>query len=243
MSRLDTPGSVPETLSGGLSRRIYVDLKDRLVGGEFPAGVRLSMEGLRADYGVSKQPLMEAFRMLAADGIVEIVPQVGCRPVVYTRDEVVDFFTVFAASEGAVAGAAAARRTDEQLRILENALHHTEDLSSLSDPVEARHRYRRANREFHGIIQAMAGSRTINMLSGRLWDLSDYLISTTNTDRLHGGRLGARHEEHAHIVQALAAGDVEGARQEMCGHILRIVDQVGFRNPVAHEARTVPPAR
>lgn len=240
MSRFDIPASVPETLPGRLSRRIYADLKDRLAGGEFTPGVRLSMETLRTDYGVSKQPLMEAFRMLASDGIVEIVPQVGCRPIVYTRDEVVDFFTVFAASEGAVAGAAAARRTDDQLRLLEKALRHTENLSALPES-EARHRYRRANREFHGIIQAMAGSRTINLLSRRLWDLSDYLISTTNTASFHGGRIGARHEEHAHIVQVLAAGDVDGARQEMSGHILGIVEQFGFGYPVAHPVKEMPP--
>lgn len=230
MPHSDTLGSLPVPVSGPLSRRIYVDLKGRLIGGEFPPGIRLSMERLRADYRASKQPLMEAFRRLAADGIVEIIPQVGCRPIVYTRDEIIDFFTVFAASEGAIAGAAATRRTEDQLRTLENALRHTENLAALADPVEAGHRYRRANREFHGIIQAMAGSRMINLLSRRLWDLGDYLISITSD---HGDRLGARHEEHAHIVQALAAGDVEGARQEMSGHILHILDQLELHDPVA----------
>ena len=58
---------------------------------------------------------MEALRRLAADGMVEIVPQVGCLVTGYDLHEVEDFYLVFGGFEGSIAGIAALRRTDEQL--------------------------------------------------------------------------------------------------------------------------------
>lgn len=238
MSRLEGRES-REVLSGRLSGRIYPDLLDRLAGGEFPAGRRLSMEALRADYGASKQPLMEAFRMLAADGIVEIVPQVGCRPVVYTPEEVVDFFHVFAASEGAVAAAAAMRRTQDQLTQLRASLASTAALAELEDPAEGHRRYRIANRDFHGLVQAMAGSRMINLLSRRMWDLSDYLINTVDaTHGHHRQTLVERHDDHALILSALETGDRQAARETMSRHILRSIEAFDLVPGTARKART-----
>ena len=63
---------------GPLNHAVYDLLKERLLEGHYPAGTRLPTDDLRLELGVSKQPVMEALRRLSADGMIEIVPQVGC---------------------------------------------------------------------------------------------------------------------------------------------------------------------
>lgn len=218
-----------EVVAGRLSGRVYGLLKTRLVEGEFPAGKRISIESLRQDYGVSKQPLMEAFRLLASDGIVEIVPQVGCRPMAYTQNEIADFFRVFAGSEGAVAAAAATRCDDGQVLALRRLLDETQRLSE-EDSVEVRaRRYRESNRRFHSRIHEMAASRVIDSLSRRMWDLSDYLVNTVAWTGGFAEHTAERHGDHERIVEAFEARDVERARQEMSQHILHTVSLLDLK--------------
>src|SRR5262249_17456024 len=102
-----------------LNHAVYDQLKERLLEGRYAAGERLSTEGLRTEFGISKQPVMEALRRLAADGLVEILPQVGSRVAEYSLREVADFFVMFGGFEGTIAGIAALRRTENQLRALD----------------------------------------------------------------------------------------------------------------------------
>lgn len=222
-------GTEQEVVAGRLSGRVYSALKTRLVEGEFPAGKRISIDPLRKEYGVSKQPVMEAFRFLASDGIVEIVPQVGCRPMDYSPDEIAEFFRVFAASEGAVAAAAARRGTAAQAASLRASLAETANLEIEPDPEVRGRRYREANRRFHTQIQEMAASRIIDSLSRRMWDLSDYLVNTFNEGGNFSAHTAERHGDHERIVAALEIGDPEQARREMSEHILHTVSLLGLR--------------
>jgi DNA-binding GntR family transcriptional regulator len=54
------------------------------------------IEALKAEFGVNKQPIMEALRRLETIGLVEIEPRSGCRVRTYAPQETCDFFTVFA---------------------------------------------------------------------------------------------------------------------------------------------------
>ena len=90
------------------------ELKERLLSGQYAAGSRISIEEVKAEFGVSKQPVMDAMRRLEAIGIVQIVPQSGCRVARYTSQEILDFFNLFGSFEGEIAAAAASsthRRT------------------------------------------------------------------------------------------------------------------------------------
>ena len=98
-----------------LNDAVYDQLKERLMEGRYEAGERVSAEALRLEFGVSKQPVMEALRRLSGDGLMEIVPQVGSRVARYDLREVEDFYVMFGGFEGTIAGIAALRRTDEQL--------------------------------------------------------------------------------------------------------------------------------
>lgn len=204
---------------GRLSGQIYETVKARLLDGDYPAGSKLSVELLRLEFGVSKQPIMEALRQLAAEGIVEILPQIGCVVMRYSDQEVVDFFEIFAAFEGAIAGAAALRRTEADLAVLERAAQPTSLVDEMSDPGARSAAYRRENRVFHEAVHRIVSSRIMTESSRRLWDLSDLLINTTGRPLPLGYVTGERHSEHAAIVEAIRRGDAADARRLMEEHI------------------------
>jgi DNA-binding GntR family transcriptional regulator len=204
----------------------YQQIKEQLLDGRWSAGERLSLDTFKSQLGVSKQPVMEALRRLDADGLVEIIPQVGCRVASYEQQEVVDFFTLFAAFEGAIAGVAANRRTDGDLASLE-ALHaRIGDLCGERDVTVRSHGYRVLNREFHGAIHRMARSNLVEEMSLRMWDLSDFLINTAGVAQPLSSALDARHADHHAIYRALVAGDSATARSEMERHIVGTVQVI-----------------
>jgi DNA-binding GntR family transcriptional regulator len=200
------------------------EIKERLLEGVYSPGQKLSVEELSAEFEVSKQPIMEALRVLSADGLVAIIPQVGCRVASYGAQEVRDFFALFAGMEGAVAALAATRRTDADLRALKEISARIGALVDEQDRTERAHSYRIRNREFHAQIHAMANSAIIADLSQRMWNLSDFLINTAElTHPLHS--VAHRHLDHESIRQALQAKDGELARRTMHDHIMaNIVD-------------------
>jgi DNA-binding GntR family transcriptional regulator len=209
-----------------LNHAVYDQLKERLLEGRYAAGERLSTEALRIEFGVSKQPVMEAMRRLAGDGLIEILPQVGSRVATFTPREVSDFFVMFGGFEGTIAGIAALRRTAPQLDELENISAQIGGLRSNAEAFNRAHGYRVLNRRFHHAIHDMAHSRIMGDTSRRMWDLSDFLINTSDVPQPFSAALDDRHADHKRILAALHAGDQETARAEMEKHIVGTVDVI-----------------
>jgi DNA-binding GntR family transcriptional regulator len=225
----DSRDSVPRAgtpLHRGGSRlndAVYDQLKERLMEGRYTVGERVSAETLRIEFGVSKQPVMEALRRLSSDGLMEILPQVGCRVSRYDLREVEDFYVMFGGFEGTIAGIAALRRTAEQLADLDDVSKRIDALRRESDASARSHGYRIWNRRFHEVIHEMAHSRIMAETSRRMWDMSDFLINTTGVPQPLSSSLDDRHADHEGIRAALHAGNQAAARAEMERHIVGTV--------------------
>ena len=167
-----------------------------------------------------------ALRRLDGDGLIEIVPQVGSRVATYSPREVSDFFVMFGGFEGTIAGIAALRRTARQLDELERISTEIGGLRSSPDTRDRAHGYRVLNRRFHHAIHDMAHSRIMAETSRRMWDLSDFLINTSDVPQPFSAALDDRHADHERIRAALQAGDQEAARAEMEHHIVGTVDVI-----------------
>jgi DNA-binding GntR family transcriptional regulator len=210
------------------------ELKERLLSGQYPVGSRISIEEVKAEFGVSKQPVMDAMRRLEAIGIVQIVPQSGCRVARYSSQEILDFFNLFGRFEGEIAAAAATRRTNEQVADLDAVWQRIEDLEHSTDPVARSRGYRFLNREFHLVIHHMAHSRVMAELSERMWDMSDFFINTIGGAQHLSDALGERNHDHDVIRGAIRSRNGEVARVAMQSHI---VETVGlFREDLDHSA-------
>lgn len=235
----DEPGRSPlRPLEPGvrLGTAVYDELLRRLIEGHYPAGSPLRTEALRLEFGVSKQPIMEALRRLSADRLVEIVPQVGCEVLEYTQGEVEDFFAMFGSFEGAIAAAAAQRRTDRQMADLERINERIGALRADPDPVVRSRGYRADNRKFHAKIHQMAHSQIMVDMSQRMWNMSDFLINTAGEPLPIADALDSRHDDHERVLDALRQRDADRAHAEMRDHIVKTVDIIRQERDPEHAA-------
>lgn len=185
-------------------------LRSAILEGELKPGEWLRQERLAQDLGVSQMPVREAFKELAAEGLIEHVPYRGVRVVEFSADDVQDVYTHRAFLEGLAARAAAQNITDAELV----------DLKGLQAKMKKRlgpkhlAEYRELNRQFHQLICRASRRayliRTINqmwaafptMLWGNFAQTADAPLPERATDQ----------EEHDAIVAALekhAAAEAE----------------------------------
>ncbi len=217
----------------------YDIIKERLLEGQWAAGEHISIAALKTELGVSKQPIMDAVRRLSAEGLVDVIPQVGCRVPVFTMDETVDFFNIFASLEAEATAVAARRRTGEQVDALLLLNQKIRGLADISDPIGRIHGYLMFNRRFHRVILEMSHSSVVLRLSSRMWDVCDLLINTQGRSRPLADEIIERHGDHERIISALSEVDVGVARAEMHAHITRNIAMLE-KSQVSREGSTFP---
>ena len=135
-----------------LHDQVAARLRTLLVEGRIAAGAKLNERELCEQMHVSRTPLREAIKLLAAEGLVDLLPNRGAVAVKLTETDVFDTFEVLAGLE-AMSGELAARRiTDAELAEV-RALHYEMlacftrgDLSN----------YYRVNAAIHAAINAAA---------------------------------------------------------------------------------------
>ncbi len=108
-------------------RPLHEEAADRLrtmiTDGSLPAGARLNERVLCERLRVSRTPLREAFKRLAAERLIELTPNRGARVIALSRADVEELFELMGALEGLSGELAAQRRTDAELAEI-RALHY-----------------------------------------------------------------------------------------------------------------------
>lgn len=224
MSQPQSGGAVTKTRLARMNESLFDELRRRLLDGVYPPDEPLSVNDLRAEFSVSRQPVMDAIRNLAAIGLVEIIPQVGCIVKRYTVDDLRDLLTLVAAVEGNIARIAAERRTDEQIQamraVLDSAVHAP--AHGVSE-VELSRFYRDNNLQFHGSVHVMAHSDLLTRESERLWNLTDFLVQQARSLEWFAHTIDRRHDEHLHIAEAIERRDADEAEQITRSHLMASV--------------------
>jgi DNA-binding GntR family transcriptional regulator len=208
-------GSVGILEVGGaqtLAGRLRLSLADEIMRGEVAPGVSLDETTIAKRFQVSRTPVREAIRLLAASGLVEVRPHrsaVVARP---TEDRMVEMFEALRELEGLCAGLSAERMTREERATLEALIRSHAGIVRANDP----ERYHEANEAFHTAIYRGAHNT--------------YLMELTATTRARiapfsraqfnvAGRPKQSNDEHKQIVQAITRGDSAKAIATMRAHI------------------------
>jgi DNA-binding GntR family transcriptional regulator len=175
-------------------------LRELIIEGELPAGTRLNERTLCERLGVSRTPLREAFRLLSAEGLVQIQPNRGAQVVALSEDDIRESFEVMSALE-ALSGELACRRiTDAEVAEIRAltfemlACHARRDLPA----------YYRLNRTIHERINRAADNRLLEQVYATLNLRIQNLRFRLNFDH---GQWDTAARQHAEIVEALAARD------------------------------------
>jgi DNA-binding GntR family transcriptional regulator len=117
------PGPAAEAPRAPLHDTVVTQLRDLIVEGELPPGSRVQERELCARFAVSRTPLREALKVLASEGLIELLPNRGARVAQLTAQDVRDMFQVMGALE-ALAGQLACERITEIALAEITALHY-----------------------------------------------------------------------------------------------------------------------
>ena len=191
-------------------------LRAAILGGEIAPGARLGEVELAEQLGVSRTPVREALRRLAADGLVDVLPNRGARVAQWTAADLDEIYELRALLESHGARRAAVRIAAAEVAVLER----------LCDDMEAGVRRGRKrdldritalNAEFHQRILDSAGSPRLTALVPTVVQVP--LVA--RTFHLYSADALARSlGHHRELVAAMRAADPEWAGSVMRSHVL-----------------------
>jgi DNA-binding GntR family transcriptional regulator len=195
-----------------LADRAYVELRDRLVTLRIPPGAPIDEDLIGQELAMGRTPVREAIKRLALENLVTVFPRRGTFASEINITDLAHISDVRCQLEGHAAYRAAERITDAQRAELRGLL---EDLAGSrgSDDVAV---LMALDARVHRSIYSWAGNPYLEATLGGYFNLS-LRIWHLVLDRLP--HLFARVHEHAEVLQAIAAGEAEAARDVLAHHI------------------------
>jgi DNA-binding GntR family transcriptional regulator len=201
-----------------LAEELRLQLADEIVRGELPPGAALDEMDLARRFQVSRTPVREAIRQLAASGLVEARPHRGAIVARPTERRLAGMFEAMAELEALCAGLAAERMAGFERRMLEAVHEELRALIHVGDP----QRFHEVNEAFHAAIYL----GTHNEHLAELTLATRVRVQPFRRAQFRNlGRLAKSHGEHDRVVAAILRGDRARAAGAMHAHITRVREE------------------
>ena len=164
-------------------------------------------------YGISRTPLREALKVLAAEGLVTMKVRRGAYVTEVTETDLEDVYHLLGLLESDAAAAVARKASDEQLMKLQE-LHDA--LEQSAQPVQLnREQFFIINEQFHMLLLDIANNRWRNQVVS---DLRKVMKLHRHDSLLKSGRVEESLQEHRGLMAALLARDDSLSQQRMLEH-------------------------
>jgi len=196
-----------------LHEEVATRLRNMIFERQLAPGQWIDELALARDWQISRTPLREALKVLAAEGLVVPVPRQGCKVAEMSEDEADELLPIMALLEGRCAYEAVRKAGDADIRRLQQ-LHAQLERHAAARDVEA---YYRANHEFHSAVQALAGNRWLDRATG---DLRRFVRLLRGRQLHWPGRIEASINEHRVLLDAIVQRDAARAERVMHDHLM-----------------------
>lgn len=184
-------------------------LRQRIFRRELEPGSWIDEVKLAQEYGISRTPLREALKVLAAEGLVTMKVRRGAYVTEVSERDLAEVYHLLSLLESDAAAVVAERATDAELDELRK-LHR-----ELAGAVKDRERFFAVNERFHMRLLELAGNRWRNQMVA---DLRKVMKLNRHSSLLKPGRIAESLAEHASVMDAVERRDAEGARERMQAH-------------------------
>ncbi|WP_407178098.1 GntR family transcriptional regulator [Bradyrhizobium sp. STM 3562] len=214
--RVDRTSSVAEKITR--AEELRLQLADEIVRGTLRPGAPLDETELARRFNVSRTPVREALRQLAASGLIEARAHRGAVVARPSIERLTGMFEAMAELEAICAGLAAERMTPTERHGLEAVHEELRVLSHAGNP----ERFHEVNERFHNTIYA--GSQ--NAYIAEMTLATRVRVQPFRRAQFRNlGRLAKSHAEHDRVVVAIMRGDKAGAAVAMRAHIELVRDE------------------
>jgi DNA-binding GntR family transcriptional regulator len=194
-------------------RALYEDVAERLraqiFSRQLEPGSWIDEMKLAAEYGISRTPLREALKVLAAEGLVAMKPRRGAYVAEMSRDDVTQIYHLLSLLESDAASDVARGASDAQIAHLQQ-LHER-----LERQVRQRDAFFRTNEAFHFALLDIAGNRWRKQIVA---DLRKVMKLNRHHSLFKQGRLSDSLAEHRVLMAALTAREPAKAARLMREH-------------------------
>ena len=184
-------------------------LRQRIFKRELEPGSWIDELKIAEEYGISRTPLREALKVLAAEGLVTMKVRRGAYVTEVSEKDLADVYHLLSLLESDAAGVVAERASDAQRAELQT-LH-----ASLEAAHGDRDRFFAVNEQFHMRLLEMADNRWREQMVA---DLRKVMKLNRHNSLFKTGRIDESLAEHRAVMAALLARDAGLTRQRMQEH-------------------------
>ena len=191
-------------------------LRQRIFKRELEPGNWIDELKIAEEYGISRTPLREALKVLAAEGLVTMKVRRGAYVTEVSKSDLTDVYHLLSLLESDAAGVVATQATDAELAELQ-ALH--KELEKAAKPGKAgkanTDQFFAINEQFHMRLLAIANNRWRDQMVA---DLRKVMKLNRHNSLLKTGRIAESLAEHQAIMAALLARDAQRTQERMREH-------------------------
>lgn len=188
-------------------------IRQAIVSGRLKPGERLVEERLAAELGVSRNPVREAIRSLATEGLIEVTPRRGAAVMSLDTDDALEMIEVRAALEGLNARLAARHSTPTQIAALRKVLEEGRAKAAKGNGTPED--FVALNATYHDLLAKAGSNRVLGDIMRTLRERTAPLFGPLGLSRAV-----ANWEEHAGILEAVIAGNQTLAESLAARHVL-----------------------
>lgn len=196
-----------------LSELVVRRLRERILNGDLPAGMRLVEQQLSEEMDVSRMPVREALQQLAAEGLVKLERRRGASVATLTEEKVYDMIEVRALLEGVNAQLAALRRGPADVARLQKILQSGTNASK----ARRKDRCREVNRSVHAAVAEITDNSVLSELMISIRHKTALAFRPDRKERDYESW-----EEHARILKAVIDSDPTTAAHAAITHVIHV---------------------
>ncbi|MFN4281365.1 MAG: GntR family transcriptional regulator [Alphaproteobacteria bacterium] len=153
------PGHIVPLHGLSLHGEVLAKLRDYLVEGNLPDGARVPERQLCELFGISRTPLREALKVLASEGMIELLPNRGARVRALSPQDIRELFDVMAGLEALAGRLACENITETEISSIESMHHEMYGFYLRRDM----HGYFKANQAIHEMIVGAARNHALSV--------------------------------------------------------------------------------
>ena len=192
-----------------LYEEVAEHLRQRIFRRELEPGSWIDELKIAEEFGISRTPLREALKVLAAEGLVTMKVRRGAYVTEMSEKDLRDVYHLLSLLESDAAGVVAERATDAQLKTLQD-LH-----AELEAAVADREQFFAINERFHMHLLEMADNRWRSQMVA---DLRKVMKLNRHNSLFKQGRIEDSLNEHRAILAAMVARDAQKTVKAMQAH-------------------------
>ncbi|HEX5077598.1 MAG TPA: GntR family transcriptional regulator [Geminicoccaceae bacterium] len=211
-------------------------LRAMIVDGRLQPGERVAEVELCTAFRVSRTPLREALKVLAAEGLVELLPNRGARVVRLTTETLAALFELMSVLEGFAGELAAQRITEAELDMI-RALHKR---LLAAYRARDRHAYFQVNQAIHDAILAAAASEPLRIVHR---GVAAQILASRYKANLSPRRWAESIAEHELILRLLALRRPVELSHLLRAHIMNKLEVVRESLAASASEPALPPTR